>query len=299
MLLLASIALAECTGEANRTTLELTTALRQAESAYGSADVDGFLAATSEMDTMLPCMQEQVPRSMVARLHRTFGIRAFVDRQPERAAAAFRGARSLEPDYHFPPQLVPAQHPMAKLYEENSEIGPSEPVDAPATGALVFDGRRRPERPQERLSLFQRIDSDENVAETVLLWPGDPMPSYEVAVAEPVAVAPEPGPKKPERVKQPKPEKAPKEPKEPKEPKQASTKKGGPMVPLLITAAGTAALAGGVYAAAGVSRGAYENAPLEHKDALKGRTNALVFTSAGLGVAAVGVGVTAVLTGKW
>lgn len=291
MLLLASIALAECTGEANRTSLELSTTLRQAESAYGDADVEGFRTATSAMDELLPCMEEQVPRSMVARLHRTYGIRAFVlERKPERAAAAFKGARSLEPDYHFPADLVPAQHPMAKLYESSTETGPSNPIDRPASGALVFDGRRRAERPLERLTLYQRIDSDENVAETHILWPGDPMPAYEVAAAEPVAVAPEPSPKKPKKVKQPKEKKV-------KEPRTA--KKSGLTVPLLITAAGTAVIAGGVYAAAGASHGAYENAALEHKDALKNRTNALVFTSVGLSAAAVGVGVTAVATGKW
>jgi len=257
-------ALADCPVDPDRTTLELTTSLESAESSYKNADVDGFLAAADEMDAVLPCVAEIIPRSMVARLHRTFGMRAFVSRNNDRAAEAFSGARAIEPTYVFPPSMVPAQHPMAKLYTEADDTSTTEPVPKPSLGYVTFDGRRTLDRPYSRVTLMQRVDEGQ-VLGTWYLWPADTLPSYEVWNPE----APAPS-------------------------------KGLPLSKTLLISAGAAALvAGGTYVAAGANRGAYNNADVAHKDALRSRTNALVFTSAGVGLAAAGLGASAVVVGQW
>lgn len=275
---LVTAAWAQCEGTPSRTSLELTTALEAAEAAYRDADADGFLGATREMETILPCISEQVPRSLVARVHRTFGMRAFVSRKPDRAGAAFRAANALQPDYVFPPEMVPPQHPMVTLYATSKQPGKVEAVPKPAEGNLVFDGRRSLERPLRRLTLLQKLTPNEDLEGSWVLWPGDPMPSYTVASAStetPEPIAPPPP-----------------------APSQKQAKKG-PNLPLLLGAGAALALAGGTYAFAGASRSQYDKAHVDHLDTLKGRTNALVLTSAGLGVVGVGLGVGAVATGKW
>lgn len=270
LLFTATVAEATCPEAPTRTALELATSLEDAESSYKNADVEGFLEAAGVMDAVLPCMAEAVPRSLVGRLHRTTGIRAFVGRNPDGATAAFAGSRTLEPAWSFPPDMVPPQHPMAKLYVAAQDDASAESIERPAIGQFLFDGRSGLERPMSRVSLLQHTDGDA-VLGTWYLWPADPMPSYDIFVPEPDA------PIKPARTK----------------------KSIGASTGLLIGAGALAVAAGGTYAAAGVSRGTYADAAIEHKSALRSRTNSLTLASAGIGAAALGVGATAVIVGKW
>jgi hypothetical protein len=262
--LLMTAALADCPTKPERTTLELTSSLEAAETSYQNADVDGFLAAAGSMDAVIPCIGEVIPRSLVARVHRTFGMRAFVSRNNEQASKAFSGARNIEPMFAFPPEMVPTQHPMAKLYAEADDTGTTSPIERPAQGSFLFDGRRTLDRPYTRVSLLQQVEDDE-VLGTWYLWPKDPMPDYAVWT-----------------------------------PDTAKASKGFGVSKVLLIGAGAAAvIAGGTYAAAGANRSTYLDAPVEHKDALRSRTNALVVTSAGVGVVAAGLGATAVVMGQW
>ncbi len=251
-----------CPTTPSRTTLELTAQLEAAERSYRNADVEGFVAAAEQIDAVLPCIAEVVPRSLIARVHRTNGMRAFVDRDPDAATDAFAGAKSIEPDYAFPSDMVPEQHPMAALYRDAPETATTSPSPRPLDGSLLFDGRRSLDRPYTRATLLQRVVDDEVVA-TWMLRPGQPTPDYPVWTEE-------------------------------------AAKKGFGTSKILLVGAGVAALAaGGTYLAAGSNRSAYLNGPVEHKDALRSRTNALVITSAGVGAAAVGLGTGAVLVGRW
>jgi hypothetical protein len=252
-----------CPTPPDRTTLQLTSQLEAAERSYRDADVKGFVAAAEQIDAVLPCVAEVVPRSLIARVHRTNGMRAFVDRDPDAASDSFAGARAIEPDYAFPSDMVPEQHPMAKLYREAPETATTSPSPRPAEGSLLFDGRRTLDRPYTRDTLLQHVIDDAVVA-TYLLRPGQPTPEYPVWTEE------------------------------------TAKKRGFGASKGLLIGAGVAALAaGGTYLAAGGQRAAYLDAPVEHKDALRSRTNALVVTSAGVGLAAVGLGTGAVLVGRW
>jgi hypothetical protein len=168
----------------------------------------------------------------------------------------------------------------------DGELTHSWPVDRPAVvqllqfGTKVFWNRDA----QGRVQIRQTEDGPEpKILWSGLVAAGDLPPSWqEVGHKPPVARAP------PAAV-----------------PKTRSALEPVARGPMLIVAGATAVVAGGLYAAALYGKSRYKN-PLyaggqtdPDLDALRARTNAMAYTSIGLGVAAAGVGVFAVLRGQW
>ncbi len=281
LLFAPSVAGAACTAGAG--TQEVTAAVERAEGAFGNVDIEEFNAATDAMAALLPCVNEVIPRNTAASIHRMQGLRAFVDRDPERATQAFAAARTIEPAYRFPELLVPEGHPVLRDYD-------AIPIDAPvvveipkpAGGYIQVDGRTAYERPTAWPVLVQIVSDEGAVRDTAYLRPSDPLPQYTVEekVSRPVAAAgtdtvgggPEPVPVT-----------------------------VGPSVP--IAALGGVALitSGVMYLVANGASKAYHDPSTAYTelDGLRSRTNSMQVASVGLAAAGAGIGVTAVVVGQW
>lgn len=99
----------------------VTAELDVAELLYpdGSPDaVRDFLASTARIDAYVPCLGVVVTPAIAARLHRVYGLRAWLRRNEGGldAAVYFAAARAVEPFYTFPETLLVAGDPELKAY---------------------------------------------------------------------------------------------------------------------------------------------------------------------------------------
>ncbi|MEZ4322904.1 MAG: hypothetical protein R3F61_35895 [Myxococcota bacterium] len=174
MILLAlQAALADCTA------VEGTSALALMDSAllhYENIEIDAFLADAALTRTALECHTVPVSRAQAARLHRMFGMVAFLEHDSEAAQAWFLAARSIEPAYVFPETLVPRGNPLLQDYEARS-VAELTPVPLPSIpdGRLQADGSATTWTPGIP-AIVQQFDDSGAVAVTRILGPGDPMP---------------------------------------------------------------------------------------------------------------------------
>ncbi len=267
----APAAFAAC--PAPSTSVDVIEAVELAADAYRSADLEGFIETTSKMEALLPCLQEPLPRNVVANVHRMMGLRAFVDRKQEKSESAFGAARVIEPSYRFPETMVPPGHPIMGNYEafDISQV-PVKEVPTPEGGYFQFDGRPTFERPVNLPTVAQLFDGEGAVEVTSYLWPADGMFDYVAGApaTDPGTVIIDTSPK-------------------------------GPNLPLTIGAGGAALTAGVLYGVAASAAGKFNspNAPYDDGAKLRAQTNTFLLASGGVGVIAVGLGVGAVVAGKW
>lgn len=273
----SNVARAAC--DVPSTVIDVIEAAEVSADAYGNADLMGFIETTSRLEALLPCLQEPVPRNVAASVHRMMGIRAFVDKKKDRAEAAFGAARAIEPRYRFPETMVPPGHPMMSSYGALAlESLTTVEVPTPAGGYLHLDGRPTTDRPVEHATLVQRFEGDGSVGATAYLWPSDAMIEYRpgepVAPVGPVPAAP---------------------------PALPTAVRRGPNLPMLIGAGGSAVAATVLYGLGASSASAFRDpaAPYEDGTRLRARTNTLAIASGGAGVVALGLGVGAVVAGRW
>jgi hypothetical protein len=271
----APAALAEC-GQ-DLTTADLVAMLEGAEWSYGQADLPGFSAATEQIRIQLPCLSEELPRNIAARVHRVVGLRGFVDRDPEVSTRAFAAARAIEPAYTFPSAMVPTGNPVLLDYNAVPvEAGQHDDVLAPAEGYLVFDGRPDHSRPRSWPTVVQFVASSGEVTDTYYLWPDQSLPVYEIASSQPVT---DPLPVEP--------------------PPSATDRKFN--APVLAIAGGMAAASGALFVVSRSVHGSYYDpaTPMADLDALRVRHNSLVWSSRGTAAGAVLLGAGAFMVVRW
>ncbi|MCB9674478.1 MAG: hypothetical protein H6737_05130 [Alphaproteobacteria bacterium] len=269
MLLLFTLAhAADC--EIEPTANAIADLLNDATAAYQDLDIERFQARTDEVRTRLPCVSERLPTYVIARLHRTEGLRAFGDRL-DWAGGAFAAARAIEPDYRFPKEMIPENHPVLDVYRAVG-ITPTktEPVPRPAEGEVRIDGRAEAKRATDRPAVFQRFDATGDVAETAYLLPEMALPPYAVFVETPEPVLPEPTPvrAKPHRI------------------------------PLIAATAATAVGAASLWGLSAASHGQFNDptTPDAKLPGLQKRTNSATVSAGVLGGAALVLGATTVVT---
>jgi hypothetical protein len=171
------------------TIADLIIEVRAAEAAFREMDDAAFAAATERIDAALPCVNEPISTSTAATMHRMMGLRAFLDADAPRAGRAFGAARTVDPQYAFPPDLLPAGNPIQIAYlsipvDSRETVQVAQPVE----GNFTFDGRRATERPLRWPTVVQRFDKDGNVEQTAYLWPDAPMFPYLEVPAPPAPV---------------------------------------------------------------------------------------------------------------
>ncbi|MCB9760216.1 MAG: hypothetical protein H6739_10310 [Alphaproteobacteria bacterium] len=253
-------------------TNELRVLLEDAEAAFGRLQLDAFNAATTQAAEILPCLSEPLPRPLAATFHRTRGLRLFVERDIEGARLSFAAARSIEPAYRFPTDLVPEGNPVLQEYGAvDVEAGTWLPLPEPE-GRVTFDGRDELSRPVDWPTIMQIFDIAGQVQQTVYLQPGDPTPEYNIRV---ITLRDRIPPLL--------------EPNIPPNPR------------LLAGAGGAALVAGGLYTAAVLSRRAFDDDGTDTDliDPLRARTNGLVVATWVGGTAAVALGAGAFFVARW
>lgn len=164
----------------------LAATLDQAETAWRSADEDGFLLRMEEAHLQVPCLSAPLPPGIAARYHRDAGLWMFVSGQTELTSQAFSAARRVEADHAIPPDMLPARHPARVLFEAASTDHPREDAPPPAAGRLLFDGGVGG-RPSTSPTIAQLAKDEGGMAWSAYLRPGEALPTYAIGEAKPAA----------------------------------------------------------------------------------------------------------------
>ncbi len=183
--LLPAVSRAACPTQA--TTADLAAVIAEAHAAYAEVDAEGFRTAAADVDATVPCVADGIARHLAAELHRHVGMAAFVAKDRARAASAFSAARGIEATWTFPDVMVPAGHPIARLYEESAPPVERIAMPAPAEGHVAIDGSEATTRAAGVPSVVQVYDAAGTVTTTAYVWPDDPWPEYAVAGGAEVA----------------------------------------------------------------------------------------------------------------
>lgn len=169
--------------------------LGRLERAYDGMDPTTVQAVARDVRGYLPCLAEPVDRALAGRLHRAFGLQAWLDRNTAGVTPArlfFAAARDVDSDYTFPPDLVGPDDPEQREYIAFAlGAGRREKVTIPSGWEFRVDGRPDAERPLDWPTLVQWLDADGRLVLSRYLLPADPTPAPPGA---PVAKAPEPPP---------------------------------------------------------------------------------------------------------
>ncbi len=275
-MLIVSVAFAAAPspGPCAATTTSLTQTVEEALRSVEHLEPDKFVAATDELDRLLPCLAEPMSRHLAAEIHRTKGIRAVSERDPD-ARTFFAAARALEPAYKLPSTLIPDGHPVRTEYAAfDLTTGGFDPIPAPQEGTLTLDANARLYRPTSWPTIAQYLSADGSVRFTVYLEPGAALPEYPVANATGVVLPPFVPPPPP-----PGPLPAP--------------VKASPKVPLGVAAITGAALTGVFLGVSGWSEARFKDLETPDEDllAFRQRANSFVLASAVTGAASVGLGI--------
>lgn len=266
-------------------TTALLALVEEVQGAYGALDAAALATSADRLAASLECLREPVPRPVAAAVHRAVGLRAFADRDPEKATRAFAAARAIEPAYRFPDSLVPQGNPLWSTYEAIPvEAGKVTTVPSPPAGYHLFDGRPLSERPASWPVIYQQADAAGAVVATAYLWQDMPVPGVPAVASTPVASAP--------AAATPSPAPIPAEP---------TVDRGGPRWGLLGGGVGALVVAGALYGVAYASHEAYGDPATDpaDKEGLRTRTNVLYVSSIGLAAVGVGCGVVSFLEVRW
>ena len=246
------VARAACVDGAS--TARLVVVMEDAEAAFARLDLDGFQAAVDEGAALVPCLEATLSRAQVARYHRLQGLRAWLVRDTERSQRAFLAARTIEPAWRFPVELVPEQHPTRAAYmalplEELS----MQAVEVPEGARLYVDGRVAQERPGNLPSLLQLEDGEGALRWSVYAGPGEALPAWPAGL-------------------------------------DGTGEAPAWRMPLVVGSVGSALASGVLLGLAATSAARYEDpqTPLSSLDGLRNRTNGLLVASAVTGGLAVG-----------
>ncbi len=251
--------------EEPRSNAELVEVLEEATHAFSKLEIDAFNAAADRATTIIVCLDEPISMPSAAEYHRVKGIQLFLARNSPAAQKSFAAARTVEPDYVFPTDLVPAENPIRNDYEAlDPGEGPIDDVPPPKQGSIRLNGSRALQRARPLPVIFQLLDERGAVTQTVVVEAGEPLPSYETAGgggAEPVGASP--------------------------------SVRRRPSTPLLVGAVAGLAVAGGLYGGALATKASFYNTTdpttLESR---RSTANTLVVTSGVVGAVSLGLGAT-------
>lgn len=265
------------------TALDLGAGLSAADAAYAAMDAEGFAARRDEARAALDCLAEPLTPMDVAAVHRLEALDGYLARDEVRTFSAYRAALAAQPAYRLPSAIAPAGNRLATLYEQAKAAGPPQRVAVamPPDTQLFVDGVRAGDRPTDRPAVVQLVGADGRILDTAWLGVEAPLPDWSsFAPSPPAEEASAPLPAAP-----------------------VAPARHGPSLPLLGGAGLSALAAGGLYGWALASRGEYDDLAQAHTTEelgiVRDRTNALVYASAGAGVAFAGLGALAVWSVTW
>lgn len=256
----------------------LATILDEAEAAFVDLEIPSFIALTDQVRAAVPCLGGAAEPGLVARIHRAEGLRLFGERNVD-AVRAFAAARTLEPDFVFPSEVVPPGSPILDDYSAmDLDAGEPETLPEPLVGLVLVDGRPTRERSQTWPALVQLLPAAGAAPEASIYLRHDEPPPFYPSVPIPVS--------------------------EPPDDALAGTMPvplGPPIRPRmpLLVATGTSAVLGSVlYGAAWATRSTYldPETPDTKLPQLRARTNGFTVASAASGAALLGLGAALAVT---
>jgi hypothetical protein len=252
--------------------------------AYGSGDMMGFQQAVSAVFEDVGCLTEPISPAQIEAVHLATGLKAIVNDDTAAAVAAFQAVYALHPDYQPDDQLAPLDSPARKALDEAKLKGPGPENKVPATGGYtwIVDGTEsaEPMLPQERATLVLLHAPDGSIVQSKYLAQGGNPDDLVGAASVEIAGLRMAG-----------------------QTKDSESRSGQKAIsrPIIYAAGGAAAVATiGLVSAALVKR-SYLHAP-DDDGLLEGKLSAnraLGYTGWGVTGVAVGLGVTAVVVGRW
>lgn len=230
--------------------------------------MNGFNQSVDSATAALECLAEPMPPEQAARLHRLIGVHRFVHRDRVLAEAAFLAARTVDPEYAFPENMVPQGHGLRTLYESVQPGSSYEDVPKPASGELLFDGDALAGRPVQSPTIVQIRDRRGRVVSTNYLETGAPLPDFRAR----------------------------------KNPTQRS-KSNAPLIGLAVGAGSAAVISASLLAVSASSNTSFNqydpSRDLAQLDDLRDRTNTLGAVGVSAGIVALGAGVGALVVATW
>jgi hypothetical protein len=277
--LLAAAAAAPCTSAMSRAALQQR--LAAAELAFDSLDEAGLAAGLADARATLLCLGEPLTSDESARWLRLEGLAAFLAGDGDLAALAFASARQLQPEAPVRRDGVPADHPLAEAYQR---------LAAPPCGARPLPDLGGPARWNGGEIWFpclpgalQILDGQGRPTRTLMLAAGDePLP------APPPTFPVEPPPPDPVFAGVPA---AP----------EATPAAGHASRWLAGSAAGALIGSAALYTVSWHRRERFWEEPAEEEAlrALRGQVNLCWGAATGVGAIGLGLGVGALVVGRW
>ena len=293
------------------------------DQAIAQFDLDYARSVANDARAEMRCLKTIVDPSDITRIARQLGLLAFFDQ--DEAGASRWGLLAKQADAGLPwPESVGKDHPFRVLLDDVDRPIPGGPegkgLIPPKKGAIFMSGEIlfEPVAPAEVPQLMQHIDNKQQVLETYWqdgaafrdeILSDEPGPYkapkwYTPPGGETVADKGKPDkgkPDKPDKGKPDKPDKPDKTDrgKKPKDDDVEDIDRGSKKkvkVPNLVIGVSLAAVAGGLYGLAYATKQGIKNKDTDDKKAsARTMANALVLTSAGVGAAAVGVTISALV----
>ncbi|MCB9678736.1 MAG: hypothetical protein H6737_26775 [Alphaproteobacteria bacterium] len=176
-LLLASAHAIECVKPVSPA--ELDEALAKAETEYVDLNEIGFRDRVNEAaGLLLPCLADPLPLETVAHHHRVMAMHLLMIGDEPGALKAVEAAKVAQPDYAFPDELLPADHPVRAHYDAYAPEVATRTVPEPRSGSIAFDGANSRKRPKTHPTIAQLFDPQGLAQSTTYLGPRDPLPPY-------------------------------------------------------------------------------------------------------------------------
>jgi len=295
---LAWTSVAHATCPVAYTTQQLVGDMSTVQVALRELDEVSYRAAGERLRKGLRCLEGAPPPVVFAAVYRYLGAFEAVQGNEDMARRWFRSSLELDPAFVWDVADFDVGHPIRNVFDEEKSVAKDPPVAMEGVvfrlgegESLTIDGRplNKPEARMERPHLVQQVGADGQV---IAAWVIDGNKFPADIVAEPSARA-----KKAEAKKSKKSKK-----KIAKEPERKVSDEGDDVVVMqrirpatktpMIAAGGAGLVASGaLYYASVVSQGDfYAATTTDDVLALQAATNRLVMLSAGLGVAAAGLG---------
>ncbi len=179
MLLLASVAYADCpSGERTRASA-LVSSMSRAEAAFAEMDEAGFLRARAEVRAVFECLGERLDPEEVVKLHVHEALAAFLDGNEVATVESLQAATRVYGGDALPSRVAPSGTALRTLYDDAWHDTPreTEPFMAAKKTVVYVDGKKASARPARTATLVQVESQGGSLLETVYLRPGQPLPA--------------------------------------------------------------------------------------------------------------------------